>query len=66
MKIKFDNESSISTIPLTNNVRGNRSKLISCICYDIQNNEFVFVEDLDCTKPFDRFVSEWMINQIIG
>lgn len=65
MKIKFNNGSSINAIKSTDNVRGKRSKLISCICYDNQNNEFVFVEDLDYTKPFDRFIPEWLINQII-
>lgn len=65
MKIKFTNGSTIEAIKNNNtNIRGNRSNYISCNCYDLDNNEIVFVEDLDLRKPFTRFVPEWyLINE---
>ncbi len=37
-------------------IRGIRNNFISCMCYDIKNNEFVFVYDLDMRKPLIRFI----------
>ena len=62
MKIKFANRNTIETIKNDNtNSKGNRSNYISCNCYDLDNNEIVFLENLDLRKPFTRFVPEWYL-----
>jgi len=62
MKINFKNGSTIETLPETENRRGTRSHLISCMCYDIENDKLVFVEDLDMRKRPRRFIPEWVLD----
>lgn len=63
MKYQCKNGNIIETLPSNNNVRSFRSNFISCVCYDIKAEEFVFVHDLDIRKPFDRFIPEWYLIQ---
>lgn len=58
MNIKFTNGSIIHTLPSNNNSRSIRSNFISCMCYDLKNNEFIFVEDFDIRKSLTRFIPE--------
>lgn len=49
-------------LPPNGNVRGIRSNFISCMCYDIKNDEFVFIHNLDMREPFIRFIPEMYLN----
>lgn len=62
MEIKFKNGSYIKTLTTQNTeetVRGLRSNFISCMCYDLETEEMVFVESLDMRKPIERYVPAW-------
>lgn len=61
MNIKFKNESTIESYPSNDNHRGIRSNFISCMCYDTETDDFVFVEDLDMRKRPIRFIPEWLL-----
>ena len=64
MKILFENNSKIESLEVAKSSRGYRSNLISCICFDFEKECWCFVEDLDMTKLFDRFVPEWVVCQM--
>lgn len=51
---------------MSNNIKGNRCYFISCNCYDLENECWVFVEDLDIRKPFERFIPEFIWKKIMG
>jgi len=58
MRIEFKNGSVIeASKSKTNNIRGNRSNIIGCSCYDIQEDILVF-KYLDLSKPIDRYIPE--------
>jgi hypothetical protein len=65
MKVLFKNKSKIETIDAPKSIRGVRSNFINCVCYDIQDDCWVFVIDLDLRKPFDRFIPEWVVDAIL-
>ena len=58
--MRFNNGSNIKTIKTSiNNIRGERSNFITCICYDVQDNEWI-LKTLDIRKSIDRYIPEWM------
>jgi hypothetical protein len=60
MKFKNGNELKIlSYDPACTNVRGERSNLFSCNCFDIETSEWCVME-LDRRKPIDRYIPEWL------
>lgn len=53
MEIKFVNNNIIKQLTPQNTcevTRGLRSNFISCMCYDLETEQMVFVEDLDMRK----------------
>ena len=48
---------------MSENIRGVRSNFISCVCYDTEDEIWVFVEDLDMRKPLDRYVPKWIMDK---
>jgi hypothetical protein len=62
INIKFKNKSTTKTSSSNDTCRGVRSNFISCVCYDSENDDFVFVEDLDLRKRPIRFIPEFMLN----
>jgi hypothetical protein len=64
MLFEFKNGSYIKQLTPQNteeNVRGLRSDFISCMCYDLETEQMVFLEDLDMRKPIDRYIPEWYL-----
>jgi hypothetical protein len=55
MKTEFKNGSSIRAKKSEDVVRGERSHYYECVCYDIENDIFVW-KQLDWRKPINRFI----------
>lgn len=63
MNIKFENGNEINSIHTDNkNIRGNRSKIIGCNCYDTETDAWVFCE-LNMSKLIERYIPEWMYTE---
>ena len=60
MNIKFSNNSALKSIETENNRRGIRSNFITCMCYDIIDDEYT-MRTLDVREPIDRYVPEWLL-----
>ena len=64
MEIKFVSGSYVKQLTPQNTceaVRGLRSNFISCMCYDLETEQMVFVEDLDMRNPIERYIPEWYL-----
>lgn len=59
-KIEFENGSQIIYASSAyESARGNRSKIVTCACYDTETEKWV-IHELDRTEPIGRYIPQWL------
>lgn len=47
-------------------IRSERSNFICCVCLDLETGDWVIVENLDMRKPLDRYIPEWIVEEVVN